>query len=147
MTFMLEFLRYAIVFFTVGWGGGLILGLLSIITLPLLSILRKTVLGRIMNAATTGLSTLIAVVLAYFFCQRTGGNATYGMFAIAFWAMVSNDLWRIRHAHNRSSILGQEVDEDPNTRAGLESTERMGLVGDLIGFSIGLTLLPTLSAF
>ena len=141
----MEFLRYLIVFFVVGWGGGLLSGLLFFITLPLLSSLRRTTLGRMVNAAENSLATLVAVVMAFHFCRWTGDYPSYGMFALAFVAMMSNNLWRIRRVKSAYTIGGETFDEAPAMRAGVVVTEQMNLVGDLLGFAGGLALVPSLS--
>ena len=67
------------------------------------------------------------------------------MFALAFAAMVSNDLWRIRRAQSAHTIGGRALDEEPAMRAGMVTTERMNLVGDILGFAGGLAVIPSLS--
>jgi hypothetical protein len=141
----MELLRYIIVFLVVGWGGGLLGGLLFLITLPLLSRLRGTTTGRVMSAAANGLATLVAVVLAFHACRWTGDEPSYGMFAVALVAMISNNCWRIRRALSARTIGCQALDEEPTMRAGVVTTERMNSVADLLGFACGLAVIPTLA--
>lgn len=138
----MEVVRYAIVFLVVGWGGGLIAGLLSAVEMTLLSGFRGTDAARLMGAGLNGAATALAVYLAHLACQWTGGTATYAMFLPPLVGMVLNDRWRIRRAKTARSIAGHRLDEDPELRAGVVRSERMNLVADLAGLAVGVWLVP-----
>jgi len=138
----MELLRYMIVFFMVGWGGGIIGSFIFLLTLPAVSFLRGTDAGRGFVAASKAGATLLAVYLAYHVAGWTGGEAKYLMFGVAFWAMVLNDLWRIRRARALGSMGGEPLD-----RTGMVRTEQWTLAADVVCFSIALAFLPRLALF
>ena len=138
----MEILRYIIVFFTVGWGCGIIEAILFVLIIPLICLLRGTTARGGVVAVSNGVATLLALYLAHLACSWTGGQATLLMFGIAFWALLSNDLRRIKRAKG-GIILGRIV-EDENFRVGMVQTEKMNLIADVVGFSAGLALIPRL---
>ena len=139
---VLEILRYVIVFFVVGWGAGLISALSLFLLNPLWSSIRGTDLGRVIVASTNGAATFIAVYLAYYLVGLTGSPAKYAMYAIAFTALMSNDLWRIRTTYARLKPFGHQLDQ-----AGVVVTEKLNLAADVIGFAVGIAILPRMAAF
>lgn len=141
---MMEIVRYAVVFFSVGWGGGLIGGALFLVTSPLLLRLRGTVAGRALTAATNGVSIFAAVYLSHIACRWTGEDPTYLMYALAFLAMFSNDLRRISRARVVRTMAGQPI-EDDEMRAGIIQTEEFNLIADVNGFLIGVVFIGPLS--
>ena len=141
----MEIVRYIIVFFVVGWGQGIIGSILSLLFIPILSPLRGTNAGRAVNAVSNGIATLLAVWLASIACDWTGGQAKYLMFTFALLMMVSNDMGRISRAKVSVSMGGEDLTENPELREGWVLTEQMSTVADLIGFGVGLALIPRLA--
>lgn len=138
----MEVFRYVLVFFVVGWGGGAIAGVLSLVGLPVLSSLRQTATGRLLAASINGVATALSVYVAHLVCQWTGGEVAYVMFLPPLVALLLNDRSRIRRAQTARTIAGQQLDGDPEIRAGVVQTERMNLVADLVGLAVGVALLP-----
>ena len=139
---ILEILRYVIVFFVVGWGAGLIAAFSVFLLNPLWPSIRGTNLGRIIVASTNGAAIFAAVYLAYYLVGLTGSPAKYAMYAIAFTALMSNDLWRIRTTYARLEPFEHQLDQ-----SGVVLTEQLNLAADVIGFVVGIAILPRMAAF
>lgn len=140
----MEFLRYVIVFFAVGLGTGVIGGLLFLLLMPVLSRLRGTQSGIVVVGTMNGAATMLAVYVSYIMCGWTGGEASYLMYAIAAFALISNDLSRISRFKSAYSIAGEIHAKESDTRAAMVRTEQMNFGADLVGFAIGLLLIPRL---
>ncbi len=141
----MEVLRYALVFFVVGWGGGLIGGVFFIVTLPFHSPLRGTNAGRVFNALLNGTAVFLSVVLAALVRRWTGGQPKSAMFAFACVAMLLNDRWRINRVQTASVFASEDLDSDESMRANLVLTERLNMVADVAGFAMALWLLPAMA--
>ena len=136
----MEFLRYVIAFFVIGWGGAIVAFILFLITSPLISSLRNTDLGRVIVAATNGAGVFVAVSAFFAICRWTGGEAKLSMFALPLLLLLKNDIWRIRRAQAAHSVPGLELADDSDLRSGVVTTERMNLFADLIAFTLGILL-------
>ena len=131
---LMEILRYVIVFFTVGWGGALFFGLQFLVLRFFLQSSSGTDVGRVALALVLAVSTLLAVLLAYYLTAWTGVPPTLAMYALAFVVMALKHRQRVQRAKTRR-IVSLEV------RKGMILTERLNWAGDLLGFLLGVYLL------
>ena len=136
----MEFLRYVIAFFLIGWGGAIIASILFVMVSPLIAPLRTTSVGRAIVAATNGAGVFFAVSAFFVICRWTGGEAKLSMFALPLLLTLKNDIWRIRRAKVAHSVPGLVLADNSALRAGVVTTERMNLVADVVAFAVGILL-------
>ena len=140
----MEFLRYLLVFVVIGWVGGLIGFVFFAVLRAALRRMRDTNAGRVLVAAANGTAVFLSVLLAARLCDWTGGAPKSAMFLLAFVAMVMNDVWRINRMKTAATFGGQILDENEGLRVNLVLTERLNAGTDLVGFALGLWVLPSM---
>ena len=70
--------------------------------------------------------------------------SSYLMYAISAVAMISNDLSRVNRYKAVYSAGDPTLTEERDVKAAMVQTEQMNLYADMVGFSVGLLLIPTL---
>jgi hypothetical protein len=115
--------------------------------MPLLNPFRGTDFARGVVSAINGLAIAVSVIAAHWVCGFTGGDASYAMYALPFVAMVLNDWQRIGQMRVRRSVAGQDISSEPDLRPGMIRSEHMSAVADVVGFGVGISLLPSLRWF
>ena len=134
----MEFVRYVIAFFVIGWGGPIIATILFVAVSPLVGALRNTDPGRAIAAVTNGAGVLGAIFAFSVICRWTGGEAKLSMLALPLLLTLKNNIWRIRRAQVADAVPGLELSNDPDLRSGVVRTERMNLVADVTAFALGI---------
>ena len=143
----MEFLRYIIAFFVIGWGGSIIATILFVVVSPLIAALRSTNPGRAIAAVTNGAGVLGAIYAFCVICRWTGGEAKLSMLALPLLLTLKNSIWRIRRAQVADAVSGLVLSDDPDLRSGVVTSERMNLVADVTAFALGIFMvgIPNIS--
>ena len=134
----MEFVRYVIAFFLIGWGGSIIGTILFVAVSPFVGALRNTNPGRALTAVTNGAGVLGAIYAFTVICSWTGGEAKLSMLALPLLLTLKNIIWRIRRAQVADSVPGLVLSGDRDLRSGVVRTERMNLMADVMAFALGV---------
>lgn len=134
---------HILAFFTIGWG----IGIIMMITMPIVLLFGRGNLGRLMGFLETIGVAFIATYSVKWVCSWFAISPTYSMFLLPIIMIISNGLNRIQRASIASTFCGVNIDEDPQMRDGMISTEKAYLLADIIGFTVAIFILSPLQFF
>ncbi|MCG8345316.1 MAG: hypothetical protein MI685_09205 [Chlorobiales bacterium] len=135
-------LAYILAFFTIGWGSGIV----GLVFMPLIMAAIKSpgsLIHRCANFSVNLVATFIATYAVSFVCSWLNVETVYAMFALPFFAMISNDLKRISAQASSDSNLTDNPDV-PEIILGIEVSN---LWADIIGFGLAIVLMSPLNLF